>query len=77
MKLRQLSKTAFLLVAGIWAAVSPMSSAPITRQKALQNAREFLQQKGVGIQNATMRHAPLHQEGNEAESAPYYVFNVR
>ena len=76
MKLRQLSKTAFLLVAGIWAAVSPMSSAPITRQKALQNAREFLQQKGVGIQNATMRHAPLHQEGNEAESAPYYVFNV-
>ena len=76
MKIRQISKVVFLLVAGMWVAVSPMASAPITRQKALQNAREFLQQKGVGIQNAAMRHAPLHQEGNEAESAPYYVFNV-
>ena len=76
MKARQISKVVFLLLAGMWAAINPAVSAPISRQKALQNAREFLQQKGVDVSRVAMRHAPLHHESDGQENAPYHVFNI-
>ena len=50
-------------------------SAPISRQKAQQNAQEFLQQKGIDMKQRTLRQAPMSAE-NKMESAPYYVFNL-
>ena len=50
-------------------------SAPISRQKAQQNAQEFLQQKGIDMKQRTLRQAPMSAK-NKMESAPYYVFNI-
>ena len=49
--------------------------APISRQKAQQNAQVFLQQKGIDMKQRTLRQAPMSAE-NKMESAPYYVFNL-
>ena len=45
-------------------------SAPISRQKAQQNAQEFLQQKGIDMKQRTLRQAPMSAT-NKMESAPY------
>lgn len=76
MKARHTSKWCLLLIAGLWMAGHPAASAPITRQKALQNAREFLLQKGISVNKVAMRHSPLRHESHEQDNAPYYVINI-
>ena len=71
-----LKKVSLLLVAGIWAAIQPVSSTPLTRQQASQNVRKFLEEKGVDLKKTSMRHAPLKSEMDDQETAPYYVFNI-
>ena len=69
-------KVCLLLVAGILAAIQPVSSTPLTRQQASQNVRKFLEEKGVDLKKASMRHAPLKSDIDDQETAPYYVFNI-
>ena len=74
MEKRIIFRVCILLVVGLWAFIQPVVSAPITRQKALKNVNEFLQERGVRIQETAIRHAPV--KSNEQETAPYYVFNL-
>ncbi len=67
-------KTYFFLLMGLLLSQSVLS-APISRQKAQQNAQEFLQQKGIDMKQRTLRQAPMSAK-NKMESAPYYVFNI-
>lgn len=67
-------KTYFFLLMGLLFSQSVLS-APISRQKAQQNAQEFLQQKGIDMKQRTLRQAPMSAK-NKMESAPYYVFNL-
>lgn len=76
MKNNYLKKVCLLLVAGIWAANLPISSAPLSRQQASRNVQEFLKGKGFNIKTTTVRHAPLKDVGDGQESSPYYVFNI-
>ena len=74
MEKRNIFRLCLLLVVGLWTFIQPAVSAPITRQKALRNVNEFLQERGVRIQETAIRHAPI--KSNEQETAPYYVFNL-
>ncbi len=74
MEKRIIFRVCILLVVGLWAFIQSVVSAPITRQKALKNVNEFLQERGVRIHETAIRHAPV--KGNEQETAPYYVFNL-
>jgi len=74
MEKRNIFRLCLLLVVGLWTFIHPAVSAPITRQKALRNVNEFLQERGVRIQETAIRHAPI--KSNEQEIAPYYVFNL-
>lgn len=67
-------KTYFFLLMGLLFSQTVLS-APISRQKAQQNAQEFLQQKGIDIKQSALRQAPMSAT-NKMESAPYYVFNI-
>ena len=67
-------KTYFFLLMGFLFSQTVLS-APISRQKAQQNAQEFLQQKGIDMKQRTLRQAPMSAK-NKMESAPYYVFNL-
>lgn len=76
MKVNLLSKLSLLLIAGLLMVIHPAKSAPITRQKAMQNAREFLQERGVNVNKVAIRHAPLRHDSDDQENAPYYVINI-
>ena len=67
-------KPFFFLLMGLLLSQTVLS-APISRQKAQQNAQEFLQQKGIDIKQSALRQAPMSAT-NKMESAPYYVFNI-
>ena len=67
-------KPFFFLLMGLLFSQTVLS-APISRQKAQQNAQEFLQQKGIDIKQSALRQAPMSAK-NKMESAPYYVFNL-
>ena len=62
-------KTYFFLLMGLLFSQTVLS-APISRQKAQQNAQEFLQQKGIDIKQSALRQAPMSGT-NKMESAPY------
>ena len=62
-------KTYFFLLMGLLFSQSVLS-APISRQKAQQNAQEFLQQKGIDMKQRTLRQAPMSAK-NKMESASY------
>ena len=47
---------------------------PIGSAQALKNAQAFLQEKGINLQQKTMKRAP--SVNADQEQAPYYVFNV-
>lgn len=64
----------FFLLMGLLFSQSVLS-APISRQKAQQNAQEFLQQKGIDMKQRTLRQAPISAK-NKMESDSYYVFNL-
>ncbi len=62
-------KPYFFLLMGLLFSQTVLS-APISRQKAQQNAQEFLQQKGIDIKQSALRQAPMSAT-NKMESAPY------
>ena len=76
MKRSYFKEACLFLLTGMLLAVQPATSEPISRQKALQNAREFLKQKGIDMNKVALRRAPLRMEGDEPENAPYHVFNI-
>ena len=51
-------------------------SAPITRQKAMQNVRAFLLEKGIDVKRVPMRQVASQKEGKGGEDIPFYVFNI-
>ncbi|MBR6980847.1 MAG: leucine-rich repeat protein [Prevotella sp.] len=51
-----------------------MPAQPINSAKALQNARDFLQAKGINIKSKSIRRAPSTKDTEEL--SPYYVFNL-
>ncbi len=62
---------------GIFVSIQTVHANPITRQQALQHAHEFLQRRGMNLQQAPLRHVPAFKGGEStAEKAPYYVFNI-
>lgn len=66
-----------LMVIGILVSIQTVQANPITRQQALQHAQEFLQQRGVNLQQAPLQHVPsLKADEEAAANAPYYVFNI-
>lgn len=51
-------------------------AAPITRQQAQQQAREFLQGRGKSVSASSIRHAMSRRGAPSLALEPYYVFNV-
>ena len=76
MREKLLSRICLFVTIAVFASIQTAHSNPITRQKALQNASEFLQKKGITLKNTTLRHAPALQGNDSSENAPYYVFNI-
>ena len=76
MRERLLSRICLFITIGMFACIQSISSNPITRQKAFQNASEFLLKKGITLKNTALRHAPALPGSDTLENAPYYVFNV-
>ena len=66
----------FLMIA-LFVSIQTIRANPVTRQQALQHAHEFLQHRGINLQQAPLRHVPA-LKGSETvtENAPYYVFNI-
>ena len=76
MREKRLSRICLFITIGMFACIQTVSSNPITRQKALQNASEFLLKKGIVLKNSSLKHAPVLPGSDTSENAPYYVFNV-
>ena len=76
MRERLLSRICLFVTIGMFACIQTISSNPITRKKAFQNASEFLLKKGITLKNTALRHAPALPGSDTLENAPYYVFNV-
>ncbi|MBQ1627195.1 MAG: C10 family peptidase, partial [Prevotella sp.] len=68
------TKICLFLFIGMTVAIRPAFSNPVSRSQALQNARNFIQKRGGNIKKMALRQAPL--KSNEAENAPYYIFNL-
>ena len=52
------------------------TAAPVSRSAALKQARQFMQQHGVALRNASSSfRAPRMSKGAAATAASYYVFN--
>ncbi len=71
------SRLFLLMIMGLLVSIQTVQANPITRQQALQNANEFLQHRGMNLQQASLRHVPaLKGSETASEKAPYYVFNI-
>ena len=74
---RELPSRLFLLmIMGIFVSIQTVYAGPVTRQKAMQNANAFLQQRGMNLQQTSLRQAPALKGSEPSGNAPYYVFNI-
>ena len=66
----------FLMIT-LFVSIQTVHANQVTRQQALQHAHEFLQRRGLNLQQSPLRQVPaLGGCGTATENAPYYVFNI-